>query len=303
MEEIKRTEAESVAAIVRRHIKPYTKTVEDPTGQKAEILLVPEGFKPESIKRFADEYLKRPRRRTGTAQLADLVSFVQHANRFKDAGSAIFADPDPEHPRLLSVLDYHEGGCEEEGGQRFGTHRGQYDFPLSEEWEAWTAKDGEQMGQQAFAEFIENRIADIAEPSTAADMAKRFAERLGCTFAGVTRLVELSRGLSIRVGAQLRQHTNLGTGEAQLQYVSEHQDERGAALKIPGAFLIAIPVFRLGEFYQVAVRLRYRVQGAAVMWFYEIYRDDLVFNHAFRAACTTAQKETGLALFLGKPEV
>lgn len=288
--------ASVVAAIVRDHIKP--EQLELPDGN--DVLLLPQGIEAHSLKPFLDEYRRAPERRKGIAYLGDLDSFIAHAKRFADEDSALFADPSATNPSLTAVLDYHRIGSD--GAPRFGQHRGVYSFPLSDEWQAWQKSNGKAMGQAEFAEFVENRVTDLADPSGAGESALALAEAIGATFASPSKLLELSRGLSLRVGARVQNATNLTTGEVQMQFVTEHQDERGAPLKVPGAFLVALPVFRSGALYQLAARLRYRLRDGVVSWFYELHRSDRVFEHAFKEACDLAQKETNLPLFVGAPE-
>ncbi len=287
-----------VADIVKEHIAPRLMQLEDPDGLTAPVLVLPRGLTAHSIAKFVDEYADAPRRRKGVARFVELASFIAHANRFKDVDSAIFAKPDV--PQLVSVLDYHRAGPEP--FPRFGEHRGLYEPPLSDEWKAWTGQDTKVMGQAAFAEWLENHITDVADPSTAGDTAKALADLIGCSFASPSKLLELSRGLSIRVDSKMQQTVKLATGEASMQFVASHNDETGAPIKVPGAFLVALPVFRGGAPYQLAVRLRYRAAGGSVSWFFEVYRADRVFAHAFQEACDTAAKETGLPLFVGSPE-
>ncbi len=71
---------------------------------------------------------------------------------------------------------------------------------------------------------------------------------------------------------------------------------------MPGAFLVAIPVFKGGAPYQIPARLRYRVREKSITWFYELHGVDRVFDHAFSEACAKAANDTGLPLFLGAPE-
>jgi len=253
-----------------------------------------------SLKPLLDEYLTKPERRKGVAALGDLESFIAHALRFKDEDSVLFADPTATAPKLTAVLDYHRSGAKSD--PRFGQHRAVYSFPLSDEWKAWKAKDGAEISQQEFAEFLEDRISDVADPASPGESAKAFAQKVGVTFATPQRLIELSRGLSLHVGQQVKQAVNLQTGEVQIQYVTEHTDEKGQPLKAPGAFLITIPVFRSGAPYEIAARLRYRQKGGGVVWFYQLYRLDRVFEHAFNEACDQARTETALPLFVGAPE-
>jgi hypothetical protein len=61
-------------------------------------------------------------------------------------------------------------------------------------------------------------------------------------------------------------------------------------------------VFVNDTIYSIAVRLRYRIGGGKVTWFYEMYRTDKVFDDAFNGACTQVKEATDLPLLLGSPE-
>jgi len=303
------------------------------------LLLTPsrDGVKVSGLRDLAAPYRDHPERRIGTAVMLDLTSFLAHVNRFKTPSSAIFANDDPEEPSLTAVLDYHDPLApymgahegEDDGAMikatvrptplpAFCQHRTHYRFPLSEEWIAWVKTDGSVMAQAEFAAFLEDRIGDvIVPPDTRSGDASSTAENtpppsggsmvdlgrlLGGNFAGPSKLLELSRGLQLHQRERVKGAVNLSTGEVDVVYESTHQDDKGGVLKVPNLFLIAIPVFRSGPLYQIAVRLRYRLKEGTVSWHYQLYRADKVFNHAFREATERAQMETSLPVFVGKPE-
>jgi hypothetical protein len=64
--------------------------------------------------------------------------------------------------------------------------------------------------------------------------------------------------------------------------------------------VLNIPVFKSGELYQILVRLRYRKQAGGVVFFYELWRDDRVFDHAFDEAAERLSGATSLPLFRGR---
>lgn len=327
-DENSKSNPEVIVDLVKRHFEPKVVTIEA-GGVQGSVLILPNGtgLAAHPIKPFLDPFRERPERRMGTATLQDLASLIAHVNRFKDEDSAIFADRNMERPSITAVLDYHEA-CntyDDTGGlvgedhasakPRFGQHRANYAFPLSDEWKAWIKAGTTMMDQQEFAEFLEDRIGDVMSPpdlvnaplsaddETAVAKAKDLLSLLGGSFATPNRLMELSRGLAVHVGETVKQATNLSTGEAQVQYVSSHQDEQGQPLKVPNLFLVAIPVFRAGPLYQIAIRLRYRVRGASLVWSCQMYRPEKAFEDAFDEACETAQEKTGLPLFIGHPEL
>lgn len=254
----------------------------------------------ESIKPFLDQYLKAPELRKGTAEVRSIGSFIEHANRFKDKDSAIFAFDDSKSPTLTAVLDYHPAG-EPDAGARFGAHRTLYRFPLSDEWMAWTGIAGRAIDQRSFAEFLEDRIEDVLEPTVVPPNVAALAARLGLTLASCDRLLELSRGLSVNVDTKVKNVQNLSTGEASIVFEESHRDG-GAPLKVPNGFVISIPIFRGGATYALPVRLRYRIKADGVSWTVVIARADEAFRNAFMESCVQAQSATELPLFYGAPE-
>lgn len=240
-----------------------------------------------------------PLRRAGTARHSTIASFIEHVLRFKDADSAVFAEVSAT-PKAVAVLDYHRAGAD--APPRFGKHRSEYAFPLSEQWKAWMEMDGEVMDQAKFAEFLENRVLDVAAPEGLGENSRAIAAKLGQTFATPQKLLELSRGLAVREGSVVQNAKNLSTGETQIQFTTQHTDERGEPLKVPGLFLLAIPVFDDGVPYEIAVRLRYRLSGGRIAWFYEVHSADVVLRDAIEEACARVAKETGLPVFRGTPE-
>lgn len=298
------TEAKAVADLVRELLEPSIVQVTS-EGKTVEVLVAPKGTEVTSVKDLVDEYRDKPERIIGTAQLTELDSFIAHVKGHKDDDSALFADRTPTAPALLAVYDYHpivEGTTGAAKEARFCGHRARYSFPISDEWTAWTQKSGQQMTQAAFAEFIENRIADIVDPVNALDSSRAIVDKLLCTFAGPSRLIDLAKGLSVRVESIVANKQDLQSGESVIRFETTHKDDKGAPLEVPGAFLLQIPVFRRGAAYQIAARLRYRVREGKVTWWFDLFRTSETFDHAFGEACERATKETEVPLFYGTPE-
>jgi len=298
----------------------FTVPVLDRDEFGAQLLVLPRGRRVIDLEPYLEPFRAAPRRRDGVAIMRDIDSFVAHVNRFKDQHTALFADPTPSAPVIVAVLDYHEDGAA--GAPRFGKHRTRYAFPLSDEWQAWTKSDGAKMSQADFAAFIEEHIQDIGDPASAGDTAKEFAELIQAQFASASKLLELSRGLNVTVESRVNQAVNLASGEVQMSFTEAHKDgasaNASAPIKVPGAFLVTIPVFKPGiqvrldshepektpKLYRhkLAARLRYRVQGGHVTWWYSLYRVQENFDAAIAELCRYAQNETGVPLFVGSPE-
>lgn len=300
-EHLSPADAAAVIDAVERLGESEELSIAPATPDAMPLVIISRGKRVVDLKPYFDQYRPHPERKTGTASLTTLCSFIAHVNRFKDPDSAIYLDDlVAAQPKLIAVIDYHQRGL---GHARFGEHRGVYAFPLSEEWKAWTGKAGVDLPQGEFASFLEDRIPDIMAPDTVGPKTREFAQSAGIQFAAPARLLELSRGLSIKVDTQVAQHVNLSTGESQIVFKEEHSSEDGASsIKVPSGFAVQIPVVKNGPAYQVAVRLRYRVSSGRLLWKFALYRTDLIFEEMIRGAVERVEKESGLPVFRGRPE-
>jgi uncharacterized protein YfdQ (DUF2303 family) len=301
------SEAEAVEKIVRTSaLQPELRKIDGGPGVgEVTVAITPSGVDIVSVKELLDEYRTRPERRKGTATLTSVESLIEHVNRFKDEGSAIFVSDDPKAPRIVAVIDYDHGGPEATTPPRFGTHRARYDFPMSDAWKAWTAGNKAWMTLEQFALFLEERLADVLDTGKGGEVAKEFATLYGVSYASPSKLLETSKGISIKVGQSVVQVQNLQSGETEVRFEEKHESgtKNGGPVKIPGAFLVGIPVFRLGQPFVVPARLRYRHVGGAVSLSYDLHRVDAVFEEAIAGAIEDVEEGTSLPVFRGSPEV
>lgn len=288
-----------------KYQKPTLTTVYHPLDDRFAVpaVMVRDGLRavPKSV--FAD-YLTHPERRTGTAAMTRLESFIEHVNRFKNSESVIFAKDDRSAPGLTAVLDYHDAGAG--GTPRFGQHRTTFQFPLSDEWKTWVKFNRKPMSMVEFAEFLEERVNDIDLIESAEDLNEDIRRFIGATgldkIASPSRLIELSRNLQIHEASTVKSAHNPASGEGVIRFESEHTDAAGQPVDVPGLFVICIPVFAHDGYYRLAARLRYRKGGDGISFWYDLWREDLVFDHAFDQACQRVKTETALPLLIGAPE-
>lgn len=301
--------------IAEQERKPVVVDLPAGSSDKAGVLLVPEGYRAESLKKVLDEYRTRPQLRAGTVQLSDLASFIAWTNRHKDAGSMVYAeDTSMTQASLTAIIDHDQPG--EDGPEktaRFGRHRAVYAFPFSREWKEWSAACALQGGMDAgtFQTFFERRIADVMPPPYNIDgegketfdsqdpEIRKLALTLGKRFATVAELVKLTRGIEINASAKAVQRLDRDTGEHQIEFAEEN-GQGADRIKPPNAFLIAIPVLHNDTPILIAVHLRYRVVGGAVKWFLELHHPDRVFEQVFETALKQVFTDTGLTPLRGK---
>ena len=287
--------------LVEDYIRPDLVTITEPvSGVEAPAVLTASGIAPVPSAIF-DGYRQTPLRRRGTATLLDLTSLIAHVERFKDEDTILFATDDREKPSLTAVLDYHRKGAASD--PRFGDHRARFAFPLSDEWKAWIAANKKPMAMIEFAAFLEDRIIDVLDDaSDLPEDMQRFVKAIGGNIASPTKLMEVAVGLKIHEKSNVGETVNLATGEGEISFVSTHTDASGKPLKVPNLFLIGIPVFKNGPAYRLAARLRYRKREGGLLFWYELWRHEPVFDHAFGEALERVRTETGLPVLLGSPE-
>lgn len=297
--------AQTVHEITRKFDQVEQITTGRVDGGSTILLSVPKGRELVDVEKFLEPLRERPRFLTGTARHENVESLIVHANRFKDGHSALYLTNPADGGALLTVIyDYHE----EHGKPRHGKHKAEYAFPFSEEFEAWRAGNKKAMGQQDFAEFIEDRILDVVAPpprdKAGEGLAKIFdyADKIGGDFASPQRMMELSRGLQARIEEKMVNSISLQTGEVVMEFTHQHRDSNGEKLKVPGLFLIAVPVFEGGASYQLLGRLRYRPRGGTVTWFYELFRVRETVDHAVSEVAGRVSLATKLPLFRGTAE-
>mgnify|MGYP002260527602 FL=1 len=224
-------------------------------------------------------------------------------------------------PTLTCVANYHrEGPTDHIDGEgdttaRHCDHRAVYDFPLSDEWKAWTNVNNEPLEKNDLGEFIEANAKDIMDPTPAIlkgatdpknqDWETRLintARQIEGRYGQLSQMLAMSRQFQVHETSNLTVKANRDTGEQEIQFLNEHRAPDGTPLRLPNLLIIAIPVFRGGAPYRMPVRFRYRKTGGSVKFFLSIYNPEKAFDSAFGEACNTAQEKTALPLLLGTPE-
>lgn len=263
--------------------------------------IVPVGFdrveqKFVSVRGLIEEHRLAPQRRKGTATADTLKSFIDLTNRHKDENSALFGKTTWPEPKLTAVINYDAHDVD----ARHGDHRVVYTFPLTEEFKVWIDGNGKQMDQAEFAFFLEEHAAELAAPL---DAEKNIYEGLFKeAFATPSEVIQLSRHLEVFVAARAKQGIRLQTGERTVEFAEEHQNASGEKIVIPGIFMVSVPAFIDGDAVRIPARLRYRISGGNIKWFYQLYRWENFLREQVEHDLFDAAKETGLPQFQGAPE-
>jgi len=256
----------------------------------------------------------------GTARLTTLASLIDWTNQFKGDHSRLFLD---QHaPSLTAVIDYHQSGAPDdqtldkaikgEGLARHCGHRAEYTFPISKAWKRWIGAAGNTMEVVQFGAFIEDNAADLLDPTPYIHNgegdaqqweieARKVAQRLKGEFAPVDQMIDLGRTFYVSVDQKMSVKVDRQSQIANLVIQEEHGDEGGNPLKLPRLFLIAIPVFEMGELFPIVCTFGYSARGGVRLNF-NLYDAQAALELAITEVADKATKDCDLPLFYGCPE-
>lgn len=243
--------------------------------------VVPDGARLEKLD--TEHLLPFPRRSSTNVSFSRHDSFAAyvklHSDKSGDNATTVWLDVDTATFRAVVNDDLGQPGWRD----WTATLRLRY----SQEWQDWAkaaSRDG--LGQEAFAEFVEDHTLDIFDPP-AAD------------------LLELAQSFQANKRVSFASDRRLASGQVQLSYVEEIDATAGRSgtLEVPEKFTIAICPFDGYEPVQMQVRLRYRISEGKLRIMLVLNRPDLVVKEALRVISEQVAERTGIAVWFGDPSV
>ncbi len=223
-----------------------------------------------------------PRRLRGVTNLGDVESFLAHVAEF---GGGLTRLERVERYTWRAPYNGPKRGADESGWTAEVAEPGWDDFAavldvkLSRQFQRWIGHDGLLIGPVEFAEMLEDRIGDIADPD-AAD------------------LIEMAQTLEGRVDAQWQAGHRLKSGARNLVYsetVTAHgRTLDGGEMRVPDSLVLRLPVLEHGPEETVAARLRYRVVQGKLSIGYQIIDLDGIIDTAAAAITEQLIEATGL---------
>lgn len=254
-------------------------TVAPNTTEKVHFALVPEKIKAISLKEFQYPQGVPPDHIQGTVQVRDAKSFCSYVNAFADERTRIFAEPSSQS--FLAVIDYHRAGtdCTPE----FLHHRVSFAMVLDDRWKTWVGKNEKVFNQIDFAEFCEDHAADISDPSGA-------------------HMLEVARDLKASSSGNFESKIVPKSGSVQMKFTETVDGKVGSGeIEVPEFFKLSIPIFYGEEPISISARLRYRITGGNLTFFYKLYRQSELLNDAFNKAVKSVEGALQRDVLLGSP--
>lgn len=238
--------------------------------------LVPQNYKREDLTDAIEKAQLAPNRKKGTVALTSIDSFLQYiADQNQAATAYIYANPEAQ--TLTAVFNDNK-----ENAIGWRDHRATFKAELSRDFGKWLSNNRNQMTQEDFAIFLEDNIADISEPSGEA-------------------LLGVALSLQAKTEANFSSAKRLDNGQVQFIYTENIEARAGnGTLEIPREFKIGVRIFKNGAGYAIKARLKYRLHGGTVKFWYELDRSENAIEHAFSESIEKAQK-SGYTVLFGSP--
>lgn len=240
-------------------------------------LVLPDGYQSHDITKAIRAAQDAPPRKYGSVSVKDVDSLMVFAtDQQLQASGYIYADPDTTTITAVFNDNKHEPGWRD--------FRAVFKAEQTTEFQRWISNNGSNKAksQTEFAEFIEDNIADIN--GDAAQVLLQVATTIQATS-------------SINFSSAKRLHD----GRTQLAYTEEIDAKagQGGALEIPKTFPLGLRVFKNGAGYMLTARLKYRLGGGAVKFWYELDRPERVIESAFADYVQTVREKSGYTVLIG----
>lgn len=177
---------------------------------------------------------------------------------------------------IRAVIDAHD-----EATPGHEMHTATLRLTHTQDWQEWTKSSGRAMTQVEFAEFIEDHLPNIVEPS-AGDM------------------LTIAQSLEAKKSVDFKASTRLQDGNIGLQWEETTTARAGGKgqLEIPQRFALGIQVYEGMDAWRITARLRYRIhEGGRLTLSYILDRPDDARREAFSEAVAKVQEGSGYTVW------
>lgn len=252
-----------------------------PTEDGRGIVVIPTGYKAEAVEHLVEKYLPNPRRKKIKVALTTPESFIAYVSEHKLANTRIFVTGDKTAPVFTAIIDLHT-----KEKTSWNEHVAVFACEPTEEWKRWIENDKEQMSQNLFAEFIEENQELFLSPKGA-------------------ELLELITNLEAKVDVAFNSAIKLANGNVKLGYTENVSMTGGATgsqqgqIEIPTGFEVGVQPFEGLDGYKIKCRLKYRIGGGKVSFWYEMVDRHLFIKDAVKGIESKIVERLGINPFHG----
>lgn len=252
-------DANALVQLGKNQVQVITAT--EANGLKKAFAVLPQGHTAADLGKFL------PPDEEATPVFATPEAFAGYVNRFKRPETAVFNSL--KAGTITAIFDYHSVG---KGGAC--DHTATYSPELSTEFKKWKAIiDGGFIGQQAFAEFLQEFGHTVTTPTEAEiiDIVESVQATLNAEAKSVTRAKDGSGGFGYQVKVTLK------SGQS-------------GELDIPDFLVVSMPIYTGGQSVDVRLKVQVRVTDGGIKFrFLAPKLEDLIREFNARAVEVVAE--------------
>lgn len=243
-------------------------------GLGNEFVVLPQGTALHSL----EPIHSTPYRQRGTDEVANAASLVEHIRRYASVPAAVplYADVEKEH--VVAIYDDCTPAL-----AAWRQHRVVLRLARHPAWSDWLKVHHKPVGQSDFADFLEDRMEDLVDPTTA-------------------DLLEIVRDLRGHKGARWQSAYDPRTGDRTLTWAEETTmaGVRKGDVTVPETITLAVPLWQGEALTRIEARLRVRVEEGTLA--FVVVLPDPIKLHLDAMGAITARiaADTGGTLFFGK---
>ncbi|MFI2761353.1 DUF2303 family protein [Streptomyces echinatus] len=222
-------------------------------------------------------YTGRIERKTGTTTVRDATSFLTYWAKHRDDASEVYSDV--EQLTVTAVLNAH---ARDEAD--FGDHRLHLQLRRTTAWEEWTHLNGRLVGQDEFANFLEDHLPNLIQPDAAT-------------------MLEIAQSIKAHTKSEFQSSTRLQSGERKFSFVEDVKASAGAKgdIAIPETFKIAVPPFEGADAYTMVARFKYRIDRGNLFLGYKLEQPEERAKAAFADVLKEIADGVGTPILNGSP--
>jgi uncharacterized protein YfdQ (DUF2303 family) len=251
-----------------------TKWIDPETAGRIPYAIIPKGATFLNLEALTGQ---APSRKKGTVVFDRAESFWTYIKGHKTAQTLLFVKNDDTGASFRAVFDHH--GATTAGWRE---HVALFTPRPTPEWNAWRQNNGKEMSQRDFALFLEDRVADIKEPSG-------------------SEMLEIALTLEANTQVNFVSGVRLQNGNQSLKYEEVTTAGAGAKseIEIPQSFKIAIRLFYGEAAYEVGARLRYRIHERQLKLKYELINPHLCVEDAVNLIASKISTKSEVTTLFG----
>ena len=225
-----------------------------------------------------------PRRKTGSVTITQHDSLTEYLAKHSLTETEVWADINKDS--ITAVINAHSAAPDpdDEGTAGWGDHRATLQLVTTQDWRDWATGNGKLVGQQEFAEFVEQHLPNFLRPS-AADM------------------LELAQTIKGHTKVSFESSKRVKSGETAIEWREDTTAAAGkkGTLEIPDTIDLGMQVYEGGVPYKLTARFRYRIGGGTLLLGYVLERAGDVKRDAFGQVVGQVATDTGCEVWHGTP--